>query len=102
MLTLEECIALSELTEDEVLAIAEHEHIPDIAAVELGQYLVASADGRLRIKRMILDDMQAARDHGNRVHLATLKRVLRHFVETHCHPQAEPSRPDQSRDSALR
>lgn len=83
MLTLEECIALSGLTEDEVLAIAEHEHIPQMAAVELGNYLVSSKDGRVQIKRMILDDMQAARDHGDRAHLATLKLVLKHFVDTH-------------------
>ena len=83
MLTLEECIALSELTEDEVLAIAEHEHIPQMAAVEMGHYLIASPDGRARIKRMILDDMQAARDHGDRQHLTTLKLVLKHFVDTH-------------------
>jgi S-ribosylhomocysteine lyase LuxS involved in autoinducer biosynthesis len=83
MLTLEECIALSELTEDEVLAIAEHEHIPQMAAVEMGNYLVASADGRARIKRMILDDLQAARDHGDRAHVATLKLVLKHFIDNH-------------------
>ena len=83
MLTLEECIALSGLTEDEVMAIAEHEHIPHMAAVELGNYLVSSEDGRVRIKRMILDDMQAARDHGDRAHLATLKWVLKHFIDTH-------------------
>ena len=83
MLTLEECIALSELTEDEVLAIAEHEHIPQMAAVELGNYLVASPDGQVRIRRMILDDIQAARDHGDRHHAATLKMVLKHFVDTH-------------------
>jgi hypothetical protein len=83
MLTLEECIAFSELTEDEILAIAEHEHIPDIAAVELGHYLVATAEGRARIKRMILDDMQAARDHGDRHHLLALKQVLRKFLDEH-------------------
>lgn len=83
MLTLEECIALSDLTEDEVLAIAEHEHIPEMAALEMGHYLIASPEGRVRIKRMILDDMQAARDHGDRQHLATLKLVLKHFVEAH-------------------
>ena len=33
MLTLEDCIGLSELDEEEILAIAEHEHIPEMAAV---------------------------------------------------------------------
>ena len=40
MLTLEDCIELSDLSEEEILAIAEHEHIPEMVAVELGAYLV--------------------------------------------------------------
>ena len=39
MLTLEDCIGLSGLTEEEILAIAQHEHIPQIAATELGNRL---------------------------------------------------------------
>ena len=38
VLTLQDCIALSDLTEEEILAIAEHEHIPEIVAAELGNY----------------------------------------------------------------
>ena len=33
-------IALCGLTRDEVLALAEHEHIPEIAAEALGQHLL--------------------------------------------------------------
>lgn len=83
MLTLQDCIELSELTEDEILAIAEHEHIPEMAAVEMGNYLVHTPEGERRIKRMILDDIQLARDHGNLRHAAMLKLALRHFVATH-------------------
>ena len=43
MLSLEDCLALCELSEDEVLAIAHHEHLPEIAAAELGNYLVPHA-----------------------------------------------------------
>ena len=60
MLTLEDCVALSDLTEDEILAIAEHEHIPEMAAAELGNYLVHAADGERYIKAMIRDDIAAA------------------------------------------
>jgi hypothetical protein len=35
MITLEDCIAFCGLTEQEVLAIAEHEHIPEMAASAL-------------------------------------------------------------------
>ena len=40
MLTLEDCIEMSDLTEAEILAIAEHEHIPTIAAAALAHYMV--------------------------------------------------------------
>ncbi len=83
MLTIEDCIELSELTEDEILAIAEHEHIPEMVAIEMGAYLVHTPDGERRIKRMIVEDLQAARDRGDRHHVALLKMVLRHFLEQH-------------------
>ena len=35
MITLEDCVGLCGLTEEEVLAIAEHEHLPEIAATAL-------------------------------------------------------------------
>ena len=38
MLTLQDCIELSELSEEEILAIAEHEHIPEMLAIELGNF----------------------------------------------------------------
>jgi hypothetical protein len=38
------------LTEDEVLAIAEHEHIPEIAASALGQYLSRQERGIEQIR----------------------------------------------------
>ena len=36
MITLEDCVAFCGLTETEVLAIAEHEHMPEIAASQGG------------------------------------------------------------------
>ena len=43
MITLEDCIALCGLTEQEVMAIAEHEHVPEIAAAAIGRYLLNGA-----------------------------------------------------------
>ena len=39
MITLEDCVGLCGLTEEEVLAIAEHEHLPEVAATALAAYL---------------------------------------------------------------
>jgi hypothetical protein len=83
MLTIQDCIELSELTEAEILAIAEHEHIPQMAAIELGNYLVHTPAGEKRIHDMIVDDIQAARLEGNIQRLLALKTCLRHFLDHH-------------------
>jgi len=83
MLTLEDCIALSDLTKEEIDAIADHEHLPEIVATELGSYLVHTPEGRKAIKAIIRDDIADARARQDYVRSAALKLVLRHFVE-HC------------------
>jgi hypothetical protein len=95
MLSLEDCLALSELTEDEVLAIAQHEHIPEIAAAELGHYLVHTPDGEMRIKTIIRDDLAEARSCGDRMRALGLKLVLRNFVLQH--PRCEERHRSQLR-----
>lgn len=83
MLSLEDCIALCGLSEDEVLAIAEHERIPELAAAELGNYLVQTPEGEMRIKSIIRDDIVRARLRGDCKHELALKRLLREFVLRH-------------------
>jgi S-ribosylhomocysteine lyase LuxS involved in autoinducer biosynthesis len=83
MLTIQDCIELSELSEEEVLAIAAHEHIPEMAAIELGNYLIHTPEGERRIKAMIVDDIEAARAEGDLRRVLTLKVCLKHFLEQH-------------------
>ncbi len=83
MLTFQDCLALSELNEDEILAIAEHENLPEAAALELGNLLAQTADGERCIEEMIVDDIVAAQRAGNLRHAAALKLVLRRFIEQH-------------------
>jgi hypothetical protein len=82
-LSLQDCIDMSDLTEDEILAIAEHEQLPELLALELGSYLVHAPGGEKKIKRMIQDDIRAARERNDLKRSAFLKCVLKHFVETH-------------------
>jgi hypothetical protein len=86
-LTIEDVIALSGLTEEEIDAIAQHEHLTEIAAAELGTYLVHSDDGIPMIKRMILDDIEEAERHGDADEALKLKAVLKHFIDTHPHAE---------------
>lgn len=88
MLTMEDCIEFSGLTEDEIAAVAEHERLSLTAAAELGQCLSGCVAGRRRIAAMIEDDIECARLHGSMRHAADLSRALQSFL--HDHPDALP------------
>ena len=95
MLSLEDCIALSELTAEEVRAIAEHENLTEIVATEMGHYLTRTPAGKLRIKAMIKDDIAAAQAAGDPARAGALKLVLRSYV---CgHPACDERRRSESR-----
>ena len=83
MISLEDCIALCGLTEQEVLAIAEHEHVPEIAAAAIGRYLLKEPNGPEKIRDMMRDDIHAALSLGDSDHASELLMVLRHFLATH-------------------
>jgi hypothetical protein len=90
MITLEDCVAFSGLTEEEVLAIAEHEHMPEIAATALAQYLTYQEHGAEKIRDMIVDDIRASQARNDRQHVRNLLHVLHHFLRTH--PEAQPQK----------
>ncbi|MEW5963916.1 MAG: hypothetical protein AB1749_10185 [Pseudomonadota bacterium] len=83
VVTLEDCIAFCGLAEAEVLAIAEHEHIPEIAAAALAECLLAEPHGPERIAHMIRDDIRAALARGDRRHAREVLLALRHFLSEH-------------------
>ena len=83
MLTYQDCVELSDLTEDEIEAIAQHQRLPEMAALEMGSYLVHTPEGIPMIKRIILEDIEEARRHNHPDKALKLKLVLKHFVKTH-------------------
>ena len=83
MISLEDCIGLCGLTRDEVLALAEHEHIPDIAAAALGHYLLNQPTGCTAIHAMITEDIRWAHERGDVRHAEELAVILKHFVGSH-------------------
>ena len=89
MISLEDCIALCGLTEEEVLAIAEHEHLPEIAATSLAQYLLSHERGSEAVRDMIVDDIRQAQSSGDKQHVLNLLHVLHHFLKAH--PDATPA-----------
>ena len=83
MISLVDCIGMCGLSADEVQAVAEHEHVPDIVATALAQELLGQSDGCRKIGAMIADDVNLAAGHGNLKHAEELRTTLLHFVATH-------------------
>ncbi|MEO1276437.1 MAG: hypothetical protein AAFS07_13865 [Pseudomonadota bacterium] len=84
MITMMEVIEMTGLTEAEVDAVAEHEHLPEAAAAALACYLVERGPlGRAEIAQMMRDDIRAALKRGDRAHAAEVLGALKHFLATH-------------------
>lgn len=83
ILGFDDCLSQCTLTEEEIDAIARHEHLTEMAALELGNYLIRQPDGTVVIRRMILDDIAAAESNGDARRALLLKATLKHFVDTH-------------------
>jgi hypothetical protein len=93
MISMKDCIALCGLTEEEVMAIAEHEHVPEMAAAAMARYLLKKPGGSQQIRDMIRDDIHAALNRGDKDHASELLMVLRHFLATH--PEAQAKRAEE-------
>jgi hypothetical protein len=61
MLSYDDCLGFCDLTPEEIAAIARHEHLPEILALELGAHLCTTPEGKGVLKRMIRDDIKGAR-----------------------------------------
>lgn len=86
MISYEDCAAMCGLDLDEIAAIAEHEHVPEVAAAALGNYLLHKAGGPTEIRRMLVEDIRIALAQNRFDHATELLMALRHFVTEH--PQA--------------
>ena len=88
MITLEDCIALCGLTKEEVLAIAEHEKLPEIAATAVA-YVLCQERASEKVRDMIIGNLRRAQLRGDGKHTQTVLHVLHHFLKTH--PEARPT-----------
>ena len=71
------------LDQDEIDAIAQHEGIPEIIALEFAEYTINCPDGERCIRRIIVDDIAAAEAVGDTERARKLRMVMRHFIRTH-------------------
>jgi hypothetical protein len=83
MLNYHDCLGFCALTQAEIEAIVEHEHMPELPAAILGNYLIQCADGPRRIRQFIVDDIAEAERRGRLAHAAQLRDVLSQFCAAH-------------------
>jgi hypothetical protein len=83
MLSLDDCIALSGLTEEEVAIIAEHEHVPLLVAAQLGCKLLETPRGVFRLRGFLLDVLEHAKLAGKRDKARHVDLVLTRFNAAH-------------------
>ncbi|HXH02457.1 MAG TPA: hypothetical protein VNN09_03975 [Candidatus Competibacteraceae bacterium] len=81
MLTLQECLDFCGLDEEEIRAIAEHEHVPEIVAAELGACLLKSEAGVCQIRQFMLEDIEQAESLGLFLKAHHLHQVLTRFEQ---------------------
>jgi hypothetical protein len=83
MISIDDCKGLCGLTDAEIAAIAEHEHLPEMVAVEAGAYLSQTGAGQEEIRRMIEEDIAAAQAASDPTRVLALRMVLHNFVCGH-------------------
>lgn len=83
MISIQDCIDMCGLTREEIDAIAEHEHIPEIAAAALADYLMHLRRGPEQVREMIRDDIREAVNRGDARHARELLTALHHFLTEH-------------------
>mgnify|MGYP006908397115 CR=1 FL=1 len=83
MISMDDIMDMTDLTHDEIAAIAEHESLPDLNAAALAEYMMHTHHGPETVNRMISEDIRDALHKGDKAHARALFVVLQHFVATH-------------------
>jgi hypothetical protein len=83
MLSLDECIGMCGLTDDEVAIVAEHRRIPLMAAAQLGYALLRTPKGVFTLRSYFLDVLEQAKLCGKRDKARHVDEVLTRFNAAH-------------------
>ncbi len=98
MLTFQDCIDLAGVTEAEIEAIAKHERIPAMIALELGDHMLHTPAGALKLRDFIVENLLRAQECNNCTDCAKLGRLLGRYLDAH--PESRESDSDRARQMA--
>lgn len=74
---------MAQLTRDEIAAIAEHQHLGEVDAARLSEWLMARRGGPHQVEQMMCDDIRAALHAHHLPRARNLYATLRAFLADH-------------------
>ena len=83
MISIHDCIDYSDLTEDEIAVIADHEHMPFVTAAQLACCLAQSEDGAQLLRCLLKNAVCDAEACGEKETLTQARRALKQFCANH-------------------
>lgn len=83
MITLDDVEDMTDLTREEIAAIAEHDHVPLMTAAMTANYLMHEPKGPQHVQQVICEDIREALHKDDLKHARELFAVLRHFMSEH-------------------
>ncbi len=83
MITVDDVVGMTCLTEEEVAALAEHDHLSSYDAALLGDYLMHQHHGAAKVQQLICEDVREALHKDDVAHAKELYKVLHHFLDGH-------------------
>lgn len=89
MLSLTDCLDFIDLDRDTIEIIAEHQHLSQVVATELGNHLVADRRGLLVIHDMHRDLIEHAARRGNLARERELRKIYARFSRKYPMPNGQ-------------
>ncbi len=83
MISIKDCLDYSDLTEDEVAAIAEHEHLPYASAAQLACGLAQTDEGTELLRCLLKNAVCDAENCTHAEALRIAQRAYAQFIENH-------------------
>ncbi|RTL50396.1 MAG: hypothetical protein EKK46_13480 [Rhodocyclaceae bacterium] len=83
MLTMQDCLDYSDLSEEEIHMVAHHEHIPYSAAAHLACTLVQDKAGEKRLRDILAEVVGETEHEGRREDLQAAQQALYDYNQHH-------------------
>ncbi len=83
MLSIQDCLDYSDLTEEEVALLAHHEHLPFSCAAQLACGLVQTDEGTQTMRCILKDCVCEAETCGEGAAKAAARHALKQFAQAH-------------------